>query len=160
LVWRAANESVDWCIGQLLAGMSAQTRANTVVMVMGDNGTVANAIPPGFPHSKRDVYRGGTQVPLVVSGPNVVSPGRSPSDMVHAVDLYATILGLVGARPTATTADCDGISFVPVMLNQPGKRTRMYAEAFGPWGTTDPTQMTNLQRSIYDGRWRYVVRQG
>jgi arylsulfatase B len=160
LVWRAANESVDWCIGQLLAGMTAQTRANTVVIVMGDNGTVANAIPPGFPHTKRDVYRGGTQVPLVVSGPNVVEPGRLPIDMIHAVDVYSTILDIVAGKPTPTTADCDGISFLPVLQNQPGKRRRLYTEAFGPWGTTDQTQMTARQRSIYDGRWRYVVRQG
>ncbi len=160
LVWRAANESVDWCIGQLLAGMTQATRDNTVVIIMGDNGTVVNAIPPGFPHTKRDVYRGGIQVPLVVSGPGIVDPGRSPIDSVHAVDIYATILDIVGGTGTPTVADCDGISFRSVMQNQPGKRTRLYTESFGPWGATDVAQMTGVQRSIFDGRWRYVVRSG
>jgi arylsulfatase A-like enzyme len=160
LVWRAANESVDWCIGQLLASMTQQTRDNTVVIIMGDNGTVVNAIPPGFPHTKRDVYRGGTQVPMVVSGPIVVEPGRSPIDLVHAVDVYATILEIVGGTGIPTVADCDGISFLPVLQNQLGKRTRLYTESFGPWGATDVAQMTGVQRSLFDGRWRYVNRQG
>lgn len=160
LGWRAANESVDWCIGQLLAGMSPATRANTMVIVMGDNGTVANAVPPGFPHSKRDVYRGGTQVPLVVQGPLVVAPGRQPIDVVHAVDLYATVLDIVGGKPPPSVSDSDGISFLPVIQDQAGKRTRLFVEAFGPWGTTDQPQMTNVQRSLFDGRWRYVVRPG
>jgi arylsulfatase A-like enzyme len=90
----------------------------------------------------------------------VVEPGRVPTDIVHAVDVYATILDIIGAKPPPTVADCDGISFLPVMQNLPGKRTRLYVEAFGPWGATDPMQMTGVQRSIFDGRWRYVVRLG
>jgi arylsulfatase A-like enzyme len=160
LVWRAANESVDYCIGQLLAGMTPTTRANTMVILMGDNGTVANAIPPGFPHTKRDVYRGGSQVPLIVNGPLVVQPGRAPTDLVHAVDVYSTILEIVSASPPPTIPDCDGISFMPVIMNQPGRRKRVYVETFGPWGATDATQQVNLQRSLFDGRWRYVLRQG
>jgi arylsulfatase A-like enzyme len=160
LVWRAAMESVDWCIGQLLAGMTPQTRAHTMIILVGDNGTVANAIPPGFPHTKRDVFRGGTQVPMLVQGPLVVQPGRLPTDLAHVVDVYATVLDIVGGKPPPTVDDCDGISFLPVIQNQPGKRKRMFVEAFGPWGATDPSQLVNLQRSLFDGRWRYVVRQG
>jgi arylsulfatase A-like enzyme len=160
LAWRAANESVDYCIGELLGSMTPQTRANTMVILVGDNGTVANAIPPGFPHTKRDVYRGGSQVPLIVQGPLVVNPGRAPTDLVHVVDVYATVLDIVGARPPATISDYDGISFLPVIQDQPGKRKRVFVETFGPWGATDPTQQVNLQRSIFDGRWRYVLRQG
>jgi arylsulfatase A-like enzyme len=160
LVWRAANESVDYCIGQLLAGMTPAVRANTMVIVLGDNGTVANAIPPGFPHTKRDVYRGGSQVPMVVQGPMVVEPGRAPTALVHAVDVYATVLDIVSSRPPPTISDCDGISFLPVILNQPGKRKRIFIETFGPWGAMDPQQQVNIQRSLFDGRWRYVLRQG
>jgi arylsulfatase A-like enzyme len=160
LVWRAANESVDYCVGQLLAGMTQQTRDNTMIIMVGDNGTVVNAIPPGFPHSKRDVYRGGTHIPLVVEGPLVVQPGRAPTGVVHAVDVYTTVLEIVGAKPPATTADCDGISFLSQIQDLPAKRTRMYTESFGPWGTTNPLSMTSVQRALFDGRWRYVVRQG
>lgn len=160
LVWRAANESVDTCIGQLLASLSPAVRAKTMVIVSGDNGTVINVLPPGFLHSKREVYRGGSQIPLLIQGPLVVQPGRKPTDVAHSVDLYATILDIVGARPPATVADLDGVSLMPVIQNQPGKRKRVFTEVLKPWGVTDPTQLILVQRAIYDGRWRYVVRQG
>jgi len=160
LVWRAAMESVDTCIGQLLSGISPAEMAKTMVIVSGDNGTVVNALPPGFLHSKREVYRGGSQVPLLVQGPLVVQPGRKPVDVVHSVDLYATILDIVRARPPATVKDLDGVSFLPVIQNSPGKRKRLFTEVLKPWGNTDPTQWTIVQRALFDGRWRYVVRQG
>lgn len=160
LIWRAAMESVDFCIGQVLASLSPTELAKTMVIVCGDNGTVVNALPPGFPHSKREVYRGGTQVPLVIQGPLVVAPGRKPVDLAHAVDIYTTILDIVGARPPAGTKDLDGISLMPVIQNQPGKRKRMFTEIMRPWGETNPALLQQTFRAIYDGRWRYLVKLG
>lgn len=160
LIWRAAMESVDFCIGQLIASLSPAELAKTMIIVCGDNGTVVNALPPGFLHSKREVYRGGTQVPLLIGGPLVVAPGRKPTDLAHVVDIYTTILDIVGARPPASVKDLDGISLMPVIQNLPGKRRRLFTEIMTPWGVTDPALIQQMQRAIYDGRWRYVVRLG
>jgi arylsulfatase A-like enzyme len=159
LFWRAAMESVDFCIGQVLASLTPAELAKTMVIVCGDNGTVVNALPSGFLHSKRDVYRGGTQVPFIINGPMVVNPGRQPTDLVHAVDVHATVLDIVGGTPPARIKDQDGISLMPVIQNQPGKRRRVFTEVVRPWGELNPA-VQNVQRALFDGRWRYVNRFG
>ncbi|MBL8859578.1 MAG: sulfatase-like hydrolase/transferase [Planctomycetes bacterium] len=159
-VWRASMESVDHALGLVLASMPATELAKTMVIVYGDNGTVINALPPGFLHSKRDVYRGGTQVPLVINGPLVVNPGRQPTALAHAVDIHATVLDIVGGRAPAKIKDMDGISLMPAILDQPGKRRRVLTEVTRPWGETNPALLTLVQRAFFDGRWRYVNRGG
>ncbi len=160
LIWRAAMESVDFCLGQVLTSLSPAELAKTMVIVCGDNGTVVNALPTGFLHSKRDVYRGGTQVPLVINGPLVVNPGRQPTDLAHTVDIHATVLDIVGGASPARVKDQDGISLMPVVQNQPGKRRRLFTEVVRPWGELNPALQFGVQRALFDGRWRYVNRFG
>jgi arylsulfatase len=131
-----------------------------MVILTGDNGTVVNALPAGFLHSKRDVYRGGTNVPFVIHGPLVVNPGRQPTDLAHTVDLHATILDIVGGNAPARIKDMDGISLMPVIQNLPGKRRRVFTEVVRPWGETNPNNQWGIQRALFDGRWRYVNRFG
>jgi len=160
LIWRAAMESVDFCIGQVIQSLSPAEFAKTMVIVCGDNGTTISALPTGFLHSKRDVYRGGTQVPLIVNGPLVVNPGRQPTDLAHVVDVHATVLDIVGGSAPARIEDQDGISLMPVIANQPGKRRRVFTEVVRPWGETNPALQFGVQRALFDGRWRYVNRFG
>lgn len=158
LIWRASIESVDHCIGQLLDGMSPETRAKTTILVMSDNGTVAQALPPGFAHFKREVYRGGTQVPMFASGARVVAPGRLSSALTHSVDAFATVLDLAGGVWSGGSLDSDGRSVVPVLENGAGTRARVFTESFRPWGQRDPGLQNSVQRALFDGRFRYVVR--
>ncbi len=160
LPFRAAMEGVDTVLGELLAGLAPAVRANTLVIVVGDNGTVSNALPPGFAHAKRSVLSGGTRVPLIVAGPEVAAPGTATDALVHVVDLHHTVLDAVGAPPPVSVTDYDSVSFLPVLGGAPGARTRVYVEAFQPWGTTNPAQQTVVQRALFDGRWRYVQMRG
>lgn len=156
LTFRASMESIDTCIGLVLDGLTPAVRARTMVIVIGDNGTVANALPPGFLHAKRDVFGGGTRVPLIVNGPVVADPGRTTDALAHAVDIYATVVALAKARLPVTNVEFDSVSLLPVLRNTGAPRTRVFAEAFGPWGQTNPTLLVNPQRSLFDGRWRYI----
>lgn len=160
LIWRAAMESVDFCLAQVLTALTPAVLANTMIIVSSDNGTVVNALPPGFLHAKRDVYRGGTQVPMIINGPLVVNPGRMPTDLTHVVDIHATILDIVGGNTPAKIKDMDGISLMPVIQNQPGKRRRVFTEVVRPWGEKNPALQFGIQRALFDGRWRYVNRIG
>jgi arylsulfatase A-like enzyme len=155
-VFRAAMESVDFCIGQLLASLAHPVLARTMIIVTGDNGTVRAALPPGFLHAKREVFRGGTQVPFIVKGPLVVDPGRTTNAMAHSVDLYATVLDIVGA-PVPTIGDgFDSVSLMPVIRNSGAPRARIFTETFRPFGEMTVEQQTSVSRALYDGRWRYV----
>lgn len=136
LFFKAMIQAMDTEIGRLLAGIPAATLAKTNIIFLGDNGTGGQVSEPPFTrtHAKSSIYEGGTNVPLIVSGPAVKSPGREVSAMVHAVDLFHTIAEFCGVDPaTKITAELDGISMVPYLtnVNQAPLREFIYTELFG-----------------------------
>jgi arylsulfatase A-like enzyme len=78
----------------------------------------AGDLPPTNNDPLRDgkgtLYEGGTRVPLMVMWPGVIPSGSVTRAVVHAVDLYPTILDLVAVKPP-TTQVLDGVSFAPVL---------------------------------------------
>ncbi len=72
---------------------------NTMVVVVGDNGTFFEAVKLPFDvlRSKGSVYETGVRVPLMVSGPVVQGPtGREVDALVSLADLYALFGELAG----------------------------------------------------------------
>jgi len=98
----------DTLLGQVLAVLNPQ---NTLVIVLGDNGTPPNA--GGGPKSKGTVFERGIHVPMICAA-SWIQPGESLA-LVHAVDVYATVADYFGqgARPT------DGLSLRPLLEGQP-----------------------------------------
>jgi hypothetical protein len=106
----ALIESLDTELGRLLVETGLATRtsdgglsydpqaSNTVVVVVGDNGSFAPTVKAGFDLSraKGSAYQTGVWVPLVVSGPLVEQPGRNVEHMVNAVDLYQLFADIAG----------------------------------------------------------------
>lgn len=114
--YRAAAEAMDTYIGELLAGLGAQTRANTLVIFLGDNGTTGEAVvdDTGYPfasnHAKGTVYEGGVNVPLVISAPS--SLGLDPGEvdaLIQIQDLFPTLLSIGNAT---TSSQVDGKSLL------------------------------------------------
>lgn len=121
--FNAAIEALDTEIGRLLASLSPTVRANTWVILIGDNGSPNQVIQPPFSdgHSKESLYEGGVRVPLLISGPGLVAPNREIPDVVHAVDLYSTILEMAGINVAATQPTLkpiDSLSLLPLLQNQ------------------------------------------
>jgi arylsulfatase A-like enzyme len=129
---KAAIEAMDTEIGRLLASMDPAVRANTVVVVVGDNGPVSAAVTaPWDPaKAKKTVFDGGLRVPLLVSGPGVAQ-GAECTALVNTTDLFATVADVTGAVPPAGT---DSTSLVPYFGNPalPSMRDFAYAELFEP----------------------------
>jgi hypothetical protein len=48
------------------------------------------------------VFEGGARTPLIISGPDVGSPGRTNDSLINEPDLFATILELAGVNVAAT----------------------------------------------------------
>ena len=103
----------------------------------GDNGTTASVIVPPFvpAQGKGSPYEGGVNVPLIVSGPAVQSPGREEGALVAAVDLFATIAELAGVDVAAVIPPwvvLDSVSLVPYISNaaQTPLRATVLAERF------------------------------
>ena len=93
-------ESMDYEIGRLLDSIPKNVKDNTLFIFIGDNGTPANLMT-GFPtgKGKSTLYEGGVRVPLLVAGKGVTRKNVRDTNMVHCVDLYATILKYIGAIP-------------------------------------------------------------
>jgi FtsP/CotA-like multicopper oxidase with cupredoxin domain/arylsulfatase A-like enzyme len=130
--YNAMTEAMDTEIGRLLASVDL---TKTDVIFIGDNGTPPNTLQAPYPanHGKDTLYEGGTRVPLIVRGPDVVSPNRNSAVLTHVVDLYSTILTLAGINvattvPAGTTIDSQ--SLVPVLQNQSVTRSLVYDEEF------------------------------
>ena len=95
----AAIEAMDTEIGRLLDAMPDDTRDNTLVVFLGDNGTPARVIDQSaFPrtHSKNTLYEGGIRVPMVVSGAGVTRQGQREDALVNSSDVFATFVDVAG----------------------------------------------------------------
>ena len=119
--YEAMTEAMDTELGRLLAHLD---RSNTVIIFIGDNGTPGEVIQPPYPstRAKFTLYEGGIRVPMIISGPVVANPRRENTNLVHAVDLLATILDLAGANlqeVLPTNIISDSHSLLPILTNGP-----------------------------------------
>ena len=133
--FKSMLEAMDTQIGRILDSLSAEVRANTYVIFMGDNGTTGQSISPPFSadKSKGSVFQGGVNVPLIVTGPNI--PIGTANALVNSTDLFATIMEMAGIDPEEAVPEdvvTDSVSFLPILkdLNTPSQREWVYADAF------------------------------
>lgn len=162
--YHAMVEAMDHELGRLLAGIPAAVRANTTIVFLGDNGTPSQVmVPPSIPgNSKGSVYEGGVRVPLIVAGKHVDAPGSRCRSLVQAVDLFPTVLELMGADLAKGVGDgraIDGVSIVPYLSDpeRPALRQYAVAERFSPNGFGEYTSYGAMVR---DARWKLVRRDG
>ena len=119
-------------------------RSNTVVIVIGDNGSYASNVrlPFDAAHSKGTVYQTGVWVPLIVAGPMVVQPNRAVESMVNVVDLFQLFGDLAGVdvrKAVPRTHGIDAQPMLPYLLNPQQDQS--------PIRTTNFTQYGSNQRS-------------
>ena len=94
----------------------ALTDTNTLVVVVGDNGTYGPVVrlPFNALQAKGYVNQSGVSVPLVVAGAGVASPGRSVYAMVNVADLFQLFGEVAGVDVRATVPashalDCESM---------------------------------------------------
>ncbi len=114
--FEAMIETMDFQIDYLLNAIDTN---DTTIIFLGDNGTSAAVIQPPYDISQRakgSLYEGGTHVPFLIYGADVVDGGRTNDSVVHCADLFATIIELAGGIPPASGTDSR--SLVPILENQ------------------------------------------
>ncbi len=170
LVFRAMVEAVDAEIGNLLDGISREKRDNTMIFVIGDNGTsefVIDAPPHNPNHAKGYIYEWGIRVPLIVAGPLVKPPvsseGWQSDALVSAVDLWRTIADITGADASRVVnlGELDSISFLPVLRDplSASNRTLVFSQLFLPNGELTlppPSCYSQHARCTTDGTYKYI----
>jgi hypothetical protein len=108
---------------------------NTVVIIIGDNGTFAPGVKVPFDpnRAKGYVYQTGVWVPLIVSGPMVESPDREVTSMVNIADLFqlfGEIAGIDVHKVVPKSHILDSRSMLPYLTNptQPSIRTTNFTQ--------------------------------
>lgn len=124
--YMAAIEAMDYQIGQLLASMSAEKRANTIIVFIGDNGTpeeVAQS-PYSTTTSKGSLYQGGVNTPMFVAGAGVTRTGID-NNLITGTDLFATFAEVAGVTVSSIN---DSKSFKSLFTTSSKTRDYQYAE--------------------------------
>ncbi|MEM7206093.1 MAG: sulfatase-like hydrolase/transferase [Planctomycetota bacterium] len=132
--YRAAVEALDSELGRVLASLPAGVMQRTNVVFLSDNGTPGPVTqwPLAPTHAKGTPYEGGVNVPLVVAGPAVASPGREEAALVEITDVFATVAELCGVAPTVPIIVSDSRSMAPYLRDplQAPLRQFVLAEEF------------------------------
>jgi arylsulfatase A-like enzyme len=113
------DQSIHWTdrlIGALVNRIEEMgLRANTIFVIGSDHGEAFRE--HGMEGHARNLYSEVIQVPFVISLPFVLQPGIVVEERVSNIDLWPTILDLVGLPPLENP---DGRSLVPLMLAAAG----------------------------------------
>ncbi len=111
--YEAMIMALDFEIGNMLTAVDL---ADTVVVIMSDNGTPSSVVPPGIDSRKvkGSMYDGGIRVPLVVAGPGVMADAVC-DDLVQTVDLFTTLSELAGLEVPDGVAE-DSVSFARCLI--------------------------------------------
>ena len=140
-------EALDTEIGRLLESVDL---SKTNIIVLGDNGTPRQVVqsPAGsaLVGAKGDLTEGGIHVPFFAAGPDITQTGTS-DELVHSVDLFATILDLAKVNSSAATDGIDILSrsLVPIFSNNDEDERCIVSELFG-------ADVTNA-RSLINEEW-------
>jgi arylsulfatase A-like enzyme len=123
-VYGALIESVDDCVGRLLAQLDElKLGANTVVVFASDNGGLIESTSNApLRAGKGSAYEGGVRVPLIVKWPGVTDAGSTCAVPVISADFYPTFAAMTGASVPASHT-VDGRNIEP-LLRQSGPLNR------------------------------------
>ncbi len=112
-------EAMDENVGRLLEAIKQQgLDENTWVIFTSDNGGLSTLTRKNAPTSNGPLragkgwcYEGGIRVPLIISGPGVLNPGRTENTPAISMDYFTTILGLAGIEHKNN----DGENLLPIL---------------------------------------------
>jgi hypothetical protein len=141
----AMIEAMDTEFGRLLLQTGLATRdangnlvydpsaSNTVIVIVGDNGSLAQTVKPPFDptRAKATAYQTGVWVPLIVAGPMVVDPGRAVNDMVNEADVFQLFGEIAGIDvKQAVPRPIDSYPMMPYLTNpnQPSLRDYNFSQ--------------------------------
>jgi len=156
-MYKAMIEALDAEMGRLLANLSPEVLANTVIFFLADNGTgrvVIEDPPFDRKHGKGTLYEGGINVPFIVAGRSVAKGARSRA-LVNTSDVFATVAELAGVdleRVMPPGVKLNSVSLVPYLKNpdRPSIRTVVFSERFTVNGSLEPFPAIEESRECHE----------
>lgn len=154
---------MDKLIGNIVSKLEEHDlRDNTLIVVMGDNGTkepFVHVLPDGSKYGggKGGTKKNGLQVPLVISWPAKVLSGgamehRRYDGLVDIVDIYPTIADAANVD-IQNDNSIDGISFWPQVC---GKSTGAHRDHIYTWYNANyhASDLSKLERYAFDKNFK------
>lgn len=97
----------------------------------------------------------GTRVPLIISSPELTTPGSQSSSLVELLDLFPTLLDIHGIGSENVPQKLDGISLLPI-LRDPGEQIKNAAVSQIPRPLGAEENFSIIGSTIRDPKYRYV----
>lgn len=134
----------DRAFGEVIAALKQRDLYdNTIIILIADNGE-------SLPQGKCTLYRGGTNVPLIIGYADSLARGCVSHALVSSIDLAKTILDFAGLTPTKSM---QGETLLPLLKGEK-ESVRKYAHAQMGWHF-NPVAVTKndmyFGRSVTDG---------
>ena len=120
----AMIESIDTEIGRLTESINEEVLNNTTIIFIGDNGT-PNQVAQQF-NSRRvkgTLYKGGINIPMIISGNQVSRKNEEENALINTTDLFTTISELCGINNLNMN---DSKSFKKLLNNSFDSSSREY----------------------------------
>ncbi len=150
----AMLEAADTEVGRLLDGLGSIPLADTLVVVVGDNGSPDDVVGG---YSKGTVFEAGVHVPMIFNGPGV-TPGGRLSALAQVADISATVLASAYQPPLHATGQVwEGVSLSDVLFDATLDGPRTHASN-GVWHTNYLGEHHIEQSFVREARWKLIRR--
>ena len=141
--YHASISYMDAQLGRILDELDRVGRTNnTIIVLWGDHGWHLGDHGMWCKHSN---YEQATLIPLIVSMPDKIRPGRRTASLTETVDIFPTLCELAGIP---IPRGLDGRSFVDV-LQKPNLKPKAFVQQVYPRGE-------KLGRALRTDRYRLV----
>lgn len=151
---------MDKLIGRLVTELDRLgIRENTLIFFTVDNGTSEGIRSEWKGRSilggKGKLSEAGCRVPLIANWIGTIPGGRVSEDLIDFTDFLPTMMAAAGAE-LPKNRKIDGISFLPQLLNQPGKsREWVFCQLNRRWLLRDHRWNWNEKGILHDVSNRY-----
>ena len=144
----AMLEAMDTEIGRLLNSLTSEEKENTIVIFIGDNGTPGQVTQDyNSRRAKGSLYKGGINVPMIISGKNVDRINQLENALINITDLFATIANIAGVNIDKTN---DSYNFKDLLsITSEGTRDYIYSESVD--------NSNNLSKTIRNKTHKYML---
>jgi arylsulfatase A-like enzyme len=120
----AMVEAIDSEMGRLFSSISDEELANTTIIFVGDNGTPNQVVQQyNSNRAKGSLYKGGINVPMIISGNLVNRFNQEENALINTTDLFATITELCGVNNQNLH---DSKSFISLLTSSFNSNARDY----------------------------------
>ncbi len=143
---------MDKMVGRVVSRLEeAKVRDNTLIVFLGDNGTLSSVISrfqgSDFQGGKGRTTHRGSHVPCVVNWPAQIKSASVSSDLISSTDFLPTICQAAGIQ---VPADVDGVSFLPQLKGETGNPRPWLYSWYSPRQRADLT----IKECVFDHHYK------